>query len=291
MTKLDAGAFYLPDAEELRRETIITSTLDAEPIQCMRLPGPARVTLLAALFTGGLFVFPVFHLYLPAFISGVLGLAAILYWLWTGTAEIPERTQKSVGLGLSLPLYLSGPRACGWWAMFITMIGDSTAFASLVFGYFFFWTVHDDFPPANGAGPGLLLPTLATLLVLAAWALTWHARRRHEAVGPAGMRRMLWLAAGATLLGSGGLVLGPWLGGLDPVDHAYPATVWVLVGWTAAHAGLGLVMLLYSIARSWAGRLTPTHDVDLWNVSLYWHFVAVTATATFAVTTLFPLVA
>jgi cytochrome c oxidase subunit I+III len=86
-------------------------------------------------------------------------------------------------------------------------------------------------------------------------------------------------------------VLGPWLGGLDPVDHAYPATVWVLVGWTAAHAGLGLVMLLYSIARSWAGRLTPTHDVDLWNVSLYWHFVAVTATATFAVTTLFPLVA
>jgi heme/copper-type cytochrome/quinol oxidase subunit 3 len=289
--KVDAGEFYLPDAEELRRETIITSTLDAEPIQCLRLAGPTSVTLWAALFTGGVFVFPVFHLYWPALVSAVLALAVILYWLWIGSAEIPEKPEKDVGLGLTLPLYLSGPRSCGWWAMFITMIGDSTAFLSLVFGYFFFWTVRDDFPPDSGAGPGLLWPTLATMALLVAWALTWAVRRRHGAAGPAGLRQALWLAAGATALGGAGLLVGPWLAGLDPTSHAYPATVWVLVGWTVAHAGIGLVMQLYCIARSLARRLTPEHDIDMWNVSLYWHFMAITAVVTWAVVALFPLVA
>lgn len=38
--QVDTGAFYLPDAEEQRRETIITSPLDAGPIQCLRLADP-----------------------------------------------------------------------------------------------------------------------------------------------------------------------------------------------------------------------------------------------------------
>ena len=46
---------------------------------------------------------------------------------------------------LRLPLYASGPASVGWWAMFITMVGDGTAFASLVFGYFFYWTIHRRF--------------------------------------------------------------------------------------------------------------------------------------------------
>jgi cytochrome c oxidase subunit I+III len=289
--KMDVGAFYLPDAEEEQRETIVTSTLDAEPIQCLRLAGPTWITIAAAIFTGGVFIFPTFHLYTLGAVSAVLALAAIVYWLWTGTAWIPEKQEKNVGLGLTLPLYLSGPRSCGWWAMFITMIGDATAYASLVFSYFFFWTIHDDFPPDPAAGPGLLWPTLGTLMLLAAWALTWAARRRHGTVGPAALRCALWLASACTIAGSVGLLLGPWLAGLNPTTHAYPATVWVLVGWTVLHGGVGLIMQLYCIASSFARRLTPEHDIDIWNVSLYWHFMGITALVTYAVTALFPLVA
>ena len=36
--------------------------------------------------------------------------ASSSYWLWTGTAFIPEKEEKDVGLGLTLPLYVSGRR-------------------------------------------------------------------------------------------------------------------------------------------------------------------------------------
>jgi cytochrome c oxidase subunit I+III len=289
--RIDAGGYYLPDAEEGRRETLVTTVLDAEPIQCFRVQGPTFVTIVAALFTGGVFVFPVFHLYVPTLVCGVLALATILYWLWTGSAEIPEKREKDVGLGLRLPLYLSGSRSCGWWAMYITMVGDAAAFASLIFGYYFFWTVHADFPPDPAAGPGVLWPTVGTAGLLAAWALTLAARKLNRRGNPAALRKALLAGAVCTVLGSAAFLLGPYATGLDPTAHAYPATVWVLVGWTAVHAGAGLVMQLYCVARSWAGRLTPEHDIDAWTVALYWHFLAITAVVTYGTVALFPLAA
>lgn len=259
-------------------------------MQCFRVAGPTFVTLVAAIFTGGVFIFPTFHLYLPAAVCGVGAAAAILYWFWTGTARIPDQAEKNVGLGLTLPLYASGPSSVGWWGMYITMIGDATAFASLVFGYFFFWTVRDDFPPGPDAGPGLLWPTIAFVALLTAWALTLLARRRNTGGSAAALRACLLAGAVCTLLGTAALLAGPWATGLDPTTHSYPATVWVIAGWTAVHAVVGLVMQLYCVARSLAGRLTPTHDIDIWNVTLYWHFLAVTVAVTYATLALFPRV-
>ena len=42
--------------------------------------------------------------------------------------------------------------------MFITMLANITAFASLIFGYFFYWTLRQDFPPASLQGPSILWP-------------------------------------------------------------------------------------------------------------------------------------
>ena len=89
----------------------------------------------------------------------------------------------------------------------------------------------------------------------------------------------------------GALAAGPSLHGMDPTAHAYPATVWVIVLWTGVHLAAGIVMQLYCLARSLAGRLTPAHDADIRNVALYWHFVALTAVVAVAVTALMPLVA
>ena len=281
------GRFYLPDAEEGKRETIITTTIDAKPIQCLRVPGPTWLSFWAAMFTGGVFIFSTFHWWWPAVGSGILALAFILIWLWTGTAMIPEKRDKDIGLGKTVPLYASGPASVGWWAMLITMLGDITAYVCLVFGYFFYWTIHREFPPAGAAGPGVFWPVAAAAMLSGAWFLTILARRWNRADRPGWFQ--LALLAAVVLSVGGSLALLRSVQGMDPTEHVYPAIVWILVIWTVIHAALGIIMQLYCMARRAAGRMTATHDIDISNVTLYWHFVEITTAGTVAVIAGFPL--
>jgi cytochrome c oxidase subunit I+III len=288
---VDEGRFYLPDAEEGRRETLVTSVIDAKTQQCLRLPGSTFVTFWAAMFLGGVFIFATFHWWWPTAISAVLALGAILTWLWNGTAFIPEKIEKNVGLGLSVPLYASGSASVGWWAMLITMLAIMTAFVSLVFGYFFYWTIHENFPPKPDPGPGVFWPSLGCALLLGAWALTLLARRWNKQDRAAAFYIALGVAGLFSVAGIGAFLAGPWRSGLDPSAHVYPAIVWALVVWTAFQAAVGVIMQLYCIARRLAGRMSAEHDIDIANVALYWHFVAITATIAAAVVGFFPLVA
>ena len=288
---VDKGRFYLPDAQEMKRETLITSVLDGEPLQCLRVPGPSFMPMIAAVFTGAVFIFATFHWWAATIISMGLAAVSIIVWLWRGTAQIPEKTEKDVGLGLTLPLYKSGPQSIGWWAMFITMTGDATAFIGLIFGYYYFFTIHIDFPPSAEVGPGILWPSVSLFLFATTWGASLLARRLNRA-GRVGVARAL-MASGAILSfgASAALLWGPFVTGLNPTVHVYPATVWVLAIWTAVHGVVGSLMLAYCLARSLTGRLTPEHDMDLWNVVLYWHFMAATVVLTVATIAFFPMLA
>jgi cytochrome c oxidase subunit I+III len=285
---IEAGRFYLPDAKSGKRETLVTSVLDATPIQCLRVGGTSYVTIVAALALGGVFIALTFKWWIATIIFSVITFAAIVTWLWRGTAQIPETPETDIGLGLKLPIYVSGPASVGWWAMFITMVGDGTAFASLIFGYFFYWTVHDDFTAA-APGPGMLWPMVALVLFVLAWGLTLLARQLNEN-GPNGACIALVAAVIVTLAACGAGLAGPYMYAMDPTANVYPATVWIVAIWAVVHGVVGVIMQLYCLARSLAGRMTGEYDQDIRNVALYWHFMAFTAVVTFAVIGLFPLV-
>ncbi|MGJ3629244.1 hypothetical protein AB5I41_24635 [Sphingomonas sp. MMS24-JH45] len=97
------------------------------------------------------------------------------------------------------------------------------------------------------------------------------------------------LGAGAVLtlgtLGAG--IAGPWLSGLAPRLHVYPAIVWTLTMDRGAF-GRRRDLQLYALARSLAGRMTPRHDADVRNVTVYHHFLAVTAIVAYGTIGLFP---
>jgi cytochrome c oxidase subunit I+III len=93
-----------------------------------------------------------------------------------------------------------------------------------------------------------------------------------------------------SLTGGAAILAGPWLTGLDPTEHVYAAIVWLLAIWVALHAATGLIMQIYCVARRIAGCMTARHDIDIWNVSLFWHFAAITVVITVAVIAGFPLV-
>ena len=54
------------------------------------------------------------------------------------------------------------------------------------------------------------------------------------------------------------------------------------------HGIVGVVMQVYCLARRVAKRMDAEHDIDIVNVTLYWHFVAVTALITVATLAGFP---
>lgn len=286
---IDEGRGYLADAKEGKRETLITSVLDAEPLQVLRVGTPTWLPMLAAFGLGGVFIFATWKLWWLVLMSGLFFLAVLFTWLWTGTAVIPEKESKDIGDGTRLPLYVAGPRSTGWWAMFITMTGDLTAFLAVLFGYFFFWTIHENFPPPGIDGPGWQWPALAALCILATWALMLGARLANAAARIVLSRWLITASIFGSVLTGLALFAGPWSSGLDPTAHAYPAIVWALVVWILLHLAAGMLMQFYCLARSLFGKLTPRHDADLWNVTLYWHFAGFCTLLTAIVIGGFPL--
>lgn len=286
--RYDSGMGYLPDAEEGRRETLLTTVLDARLLQVQRLPGPSPLPMLTAIALGGSFILPTFKLYAPAAISGAFALVFLLWWLWTGTARPPEKPAKAVGGGVTLPLHAAGPLSIGWWAMFITMMASVTAFGSLVFAYFYYWTIHPHWPPA-GAPP---LDPAWGWAAAGALALSWgchYGARLAMTAGKVVLARLgLCVAPVAAALAAAALIAGPLGDGLDPTSHAYPATVLVLCGWCACHLAAAVVMQLYCLTRSFAGILTPANSGDLWNTALFMHVAFGSGLVTLAILHLFP---
>jgi cytochrome c oxidase subunit I+III len=287
---IDQGRFYLPDAEEGLRETLVTTVIDAKPVQVQRLPGPSFLPLLSALTVGGFFIFGTFHRWGLAAASLVLSVFVIAFWLWTGTAHVPEKERKNAGLGLTLPLYESGSASVGWWGLLVTMLADITAFLCIVFGYFFFWSIHEDFPPDASAGPGFFWPALSAVLLFGAWGLTVRARSWNRNDRAASFFGGLAVAIALAVAGAAALLAGPWATDLDPKSHAYPATVWLLAAWTVLHVAVGVVLQLFCLASRFAGRMTARHDLDMSLTGLYWHFTLLTAGLTVLTIAGFPLV-
>src|SRR5690606_25549111 len=140
------------------------------------------------------FIVVTFGWYTSAAIAMALGIAAVLGWLWTGTGRIPEKPCKDVGQGVVLPLYASGPRASGWWALCITMVGDMAAFLALLFGYFYYWTIHPAFPAAAQPQPQAFWLLLGLALLLGAWLAMLLARQVNAQGHGGALHAMLGLA-------------------------------------------------------------------------------------------------
>ncbi len=174
--------------------------------------------------------------------------------------------------------------------MFITMMGDMTAFVSLVFGYFFYWTIHADFPRASDHGVLSVWLWAGLAAILLGWGLTLFAREVNRRGHAKALRVALSGAMFCSAAGAAALLAGPWTAGMDPTLDVYPAIVWVIVIWVSVHAAVGVIMQVYCLAGSIAGRLSPEHDIDIWNVALFWSFVAVSAVIAVGVLGLFPLV-
>lgn len=266
--EVTAGRHWLPSTVFGGRETLVTSIGKAQIRHLLRLPSDGWAPFIAAAGTAGFFLLLTVYWIIPAFISAVISIAAMLFWLW-GSDRPPPSPEAEIGDGVSVPTVATGRSAHSWWATIILLAVDATIFASFGFAHIHVSMALDVCPP-----PGASLPVdriwPAGLLLAASGLMVWAQRclgRRPQA-----RLRLAVALAMLTAIGAIGLDLGMHLhDGLSPRADAWSATVAALVSWQGFHALVLLIMGSYVLARSWSGWLRPDARATLDNTALMFH--------------------
>ena len=273
--EVDHGQHYLPGTASGARETIVTSPLTAQPQYLMILTGDSWLPLVAAAGTAAFFIFLTVKLVVPAIVGGGVALAAILKWLWE-TDRGPFRSPVSIGGGIELPFNTPGPVSHSWWAMIVLILVDATVFASLLFAYFYLWTVgRDAWPPAGMSLPGWGWPVAVAALWLASSGAIAMARGVLEQKHRPGYRFMFAVIFAIALMccAIGLDFYGQWQTGLDPQRHAYGAVIYAALAYQGLHVALLFVMAVYTLARFSCGLLDRTRRVTFDNTRLLWYYM------------------
>lgn len=280
------GRHWLPGTAFGGRETLFTTPVAARIRHLIRLPGDGWMHFIAAAGTAGFFLLLTVSWFLPAFVSAVVAVAAILAWVWE-LDRSPGAPTAVIGDGVSVPSVAIGRRSHSWWAMVVLAAVDATIFASLAFAHLHVSMKLDVCPP-----PGAQLPQAgpwaAGLYLLGALCLAAAVRRmRHP--GSQGLLRAA--VALAMVLSTGAFALDVAAhvqAGLAPTHHAWAASIAAMLGWQGLHAVILLVMGGYLLARSFAGLLRPDARATLDNTAFFWGYTAVQGMAIVALVRLLP---
>jgi cytochrome c oxidase subunit I+III len=273
--QVEAGAHWLPGTATGRRESIVTSPLQAKPLYVQVLPGDSWWPFAAALGTAGFFLLLTVKLTLPAWACGVIAVASVLAWMWQSDS-LPLQREARVADDVVLPVGAHGLRSHSLWATVIMLVVDATVFASFAFAHIHTAMRLEICPP-----PGSSLPPLswswAVCAALAAGSLLIECARRRMADG---WQRLMLAAALACMLAGVGMDVGSQLAaGLDPVASAWGATVAAMLAYQGLHAVLLTILALYLWLRSWRGRLSAVNHATLDNCALLWHYVTLQGVA------------
>lgn len=282
--EVERGQHFLPGIATGVRETLVTSAIDAAPQYLLRLPGPSWLPALAGLGTAAFFLLLTVKWFIPSIIGGAIALGSIFAWLWASDPA-PSGKLYDIGGGYRVPDTMRGPRSHSWWGMVVLLLVDGTIFANLVFTYFFLWTVAPDgWPPA-----GMQVPDLASSLwVAAAWGASSAVMIAADRLLSRGASARLFdlLLAVALLLMAAAFALS--IEALQamrvrPDEHAYGAAGYAMLAWQGLHVTLLALMGGYTLARSFAGRLSSTRRATFDNTRLMWHYAAVQSLVSIAV--------
>jgi cytochrome c oxidase subunit I+III len=267
------GRYHLPGAPTGDRETLVTSPVEAAPQYVLQVAGPSWRSFFAAVFTAAFFLLLTVKLVVPALVCGVMALAMVVAWMWqTDLGE--NHAPVEIGGGIRLPVYVTGPSSHSWWATAILLLVAASMFVALLFSYLYVWTVSPEVWPTASGQPMPQLPwplASAAAYILSSAAVAGAGRMLEQAlVWP---MRLALLVACAALAAALSIELGGhWNSGLYPGVSSYGALVYSVLVIEGQLAAAAVVMGLYTVARSLAGKLTQARRVTYESTMLFWHY-------------------
>lgn len=190
--------------------------------------------------------------------------------------------------GGDLPAFVTGPKASGWWAIFMLMLIESAVFVGLVSSYFYLFANATVWPPDGTKAPSLGLPLVYTVVLLISGVCAFMGNR---AISNGNVDRLqVWRAAGVICLI---LFLAMKVYEYATLDYqwdesAYTSIVWLIAGFHSAHV---LTVVLKDIpiqVLAWKGFFNERRRSAIEGGTMYWIFVVAWWLPLFAAVYLFP---
>jgi cytochrome c oxidase subunit I+III len=151
-----------------RRETLATTVLDAEPEQRVPLPGNTLLPFITAVAILCILISTLFHVVFVTIFTFVT-LALIGIWNWPRKHERSMEWVKAGpedALTVSTVIQEKGKHPPYFYGNLLFILIEAIEFSALIASYFYIRSSTSDWPPGDMALPKLVLPSLATLILL-----------------------------------------------------------------------------------------------------------------------------
>ncbi len=163
------------------RAALTTSPVDARPREVFRVAGPSIWPFIAAVGLILIFAAEIFSRRDLVISGAVIMVVALIGWHWPYRVPTTEK-ELAFEREHKVLVWPNGSPTVNRWAMSLLILLLAIALGDLLFSYFYLRLEHNVWPPDNIDPPNLLLPGIATLLVIvAAVTMRWaHARIQRD---------------------------------------------------------------------------------------------------------------
>ncbi|MFC3609644.1 cytochrome c oxidase subunit I [Stutzerimonas tarimensis] len=281
------GEHALTTIDHGRRETWGSDPLTGKVREVIHLPSNSWLPFIAALFLAAVCLSLLAQFYWVALGATVLSVIVLLRWSWENgvhpSAAPDARTHPD-----EPPLHSRTNDGPGLWGMGVTLIADGSMYLSLLFGWFYMWTVSPQWSVPEGldlSGQTLLIS--AVLVSFGALVLRWvTGQLRHG-----NERGLLFKLALIALIGAvqtGTLI---WLlvdSNLAPTESAYGAMTFFMLMYAAVHCGLATITTALQSWRVHFGYVGVRSPYEVSVVLQLWFFNVAVLWISYAAWILFP---
>jgi cytochrome c oxidase subunit III len=187
-----------------------------------------------------------------------------------------------------LPDQATGPDAPEWWGIMGLVLIEGVVFIAATGSYFHLKTVNEAWPPPVTGVPDIVIPTIATLVLLLGVVPMFLAVRGIRGGSDRVARRALPVAMALVLVYLGLTVLDHAGRDWGVTTHAYGSMAMFMSGLHVAHGLAVLLMTAVVLRYLYARRIEPRRPIGLEVNAIYYYFVAATSILAWATIYLSP---
>ncbi|HLV77363.1 MAG TPA: cytochrome c oxidase subunit I [Marinobacter sp.] len=267
---LAAGDGMLAGAAGGYREILLSDPLKGKATAVVRLPTNSWLPLITAGVLAVVCLGLLTKFYWVALAAAVLAAGLMYRWSWENCAHDGEPGHPAHQSGL--PLHYHTQDGPGLWGMVITLWANGMFYISLLFGWFYLWTVAPEWATPEDSPLSLtMLVTSGLLLTFGSWVFHNGAARLKAGHG-AGLECRMWLASALALGHLGVLVWAMYVSGLEPGRLAHDSVILLVLVYLALHGGWLVLTSAQQALRARAGYVSVSLPYEPLVVQPFWKY-------------------